>query len=331
MKVGIISFAHMHAYSYAKALNENPEVELVGITDENQKRGLEAAKTYHTAFFPSSEALLSEGLDAVVVTSENARHHRDVLKACEYGVHILCEKPLAISVQECREMIEACEKRGVILQVAFPVRFNTAVAHAKELIDRGEIGEILAIRGTNRGTNPGDWFVVKEKSGGGAVIDHTVHLVDIIRWFTGSEIVEVYAEADRLFSDIETEDAGIVTIELANGVFATIDCSWSRNRTYPTWGDVGLEIIGSKGTLSVEAFAQKLDVYSNHTGVKWNYWGDDMDASLINDFIEAVKTERAPSVTGIDGLKSVEAVEAAYASIKAHQPIRLSDGKEIRS
>src|SRR5690625_7873654 len=79
-------------------------------------------------------------------------------------------------------MIDVCEKENVILQIAYPVRFSQPMRELKEKIDQGDFGEILAFRTTNRGQNPGGWFIEKDKSGGGAVLDHTVHMVDIMRW-----------------------------------------------------------------------------------------------------------------------------------------------------
>lgn len=327
MRVGIISFAHMHAHSYAKAILNHPLAELVGVADDNASRGLEAAKAYSTSFFSSLDELFDQNLDAVIITSENAQHHQHVLAACERRIPILCEKPLATSVKEAQEMVDTCNRQAVPLQIAFPVRYNTSISRVKQLIDDGKLGKILAIRGTNRGTNPGGWFVEKEQSGGGAVTDHTVHLVDLIRWFTSSEVTEVYAEAGTFFSENPTEDAGIVTIELENGTFATIDCSWSRNQTFPTWGDVTLEIIAENGTLSVDAFGQMLNVYADNSGVTWNYWGDDMDEALVYDFLDTCQSldfaQSRVKSTGIDGLRAVEVVEAAYRSIQAKQPVRL--------
>ena len=149
---------------------------------------------------------------------------------------------------------------------AFPCRYITSVRQAKEAIDAGQIGEILAMKGTNRGSMPGGWFIEREKSGGGAVLDHTVHVMDLMHWFTGGKAEEVYAHAETLFNDTEIDDAGMVHVKFANGVVAVLDPSWSRNRTFPTWGDVTLEIIGTKGVLNIDSFAQKNDVYSDVTG-----------------------------------------------------------------
>src|SRR5690606_1508896 len=117
------------------------------------------------------------------------------------------------------EMIEVCKENGVLLGTAFPVRFNTPFVKAKKIVEEGRLGKILAMKGTNRGKNPGGWFVDKEQSGGGAVFDHTVHVVDVIRWLTNAEVCEVYAEIGfQKFSDIPIDDSGIITMEFTNGM-----------------------------------------------------------------------------------------------------------------
>ncbi|WP_312096509.1 Gfo/Idh/MocA family oxidoreductase [Niallia sp.] len=322
MRVGIISFAHGHAYSYAEAFKKMDEVELVGIADDNEERGVDAAMKYNTNYYPNYEDLLDQDIEAVIITSENYKHHEHVLAAAKKGKHILCEKPIATNKKDAVEMIEVCKENNVFLQIAFPVRFSTPVAKAKQIIEDGELGSIIAIKGTNRGTNPGGWFVEKEKSGGGAVMDHTVHLVDIMRWYMGSDVKEVYAELDNLISDIAIDDCGIVTMEFENNVFASIDCSWSRNKTFPTWGDVTLEIIGTKGTLSVDAFAQKTDVYSVE-GAQWDFWGEDMNQDLVEDFVSNVKNGVPPTITGEDGLKAMEVALAGYESAKRKGPVLI--------
>ncbi|MFO7290264.1 MAG: Gfo/Idh/MocA family oxidoreductase [Bacillota bacterium] len=323
MKVGIISVAHMHAYSYARALKQLEGVELAGIADPDQERGGAAARRFGVQFFPDIDGLLDSDIDAVIVTSENVKHREHVLAAARAGKHVLCEKPLATILQDAREMIEACKKNGVELMTAFPVRFNPSIARAREMIKEGRLGRILAIKGTNRGKNPGGWFVDPSLSGGGAVMDHTVHVVDVMRWFMGSEVREVYAEVDRLPSAGGIDEAGILTMEFDNGVFATLDCSWSRNRAFPTWGDVTLEIVGTEGALSVDAFAQKLHVYTDDQGVSWDYWGDDMDVGMIREFVVSIREGRSPSVTGEDGLKAVEVALAAYRAAETQTPVIL--------
>jgi UDP-N-acetylglucosamine 3-dehydrogenase len=245
MKIGVISFAHMHAHSYASIVSRMNGVELVGVTDDNEARGREAAERYGAVFYPNPAVLLAQDIDAVIVASENVFHRGHVIAAAAAGKHVLCEKPLATTKADAEAMIEACREHGVLLQTAFPVRFNTSIVRMKQIVAEGKLGRIVAIRGTNRGTNPGGWFVDPALSGGGAVLDHTVHVVDVMRWMMGAEVKEVYAEADRLLSEHEIDDCGVLSLEFDNGVFATLDCSWSRNASYPTWGDVTLEVVGT--------------------------------------------------------------------------------------
>jgi UDP-N-acetylglucosamine 3-dehydrogenase len=323
MKIGIISFAHLHAHSYANAVQKTEGIEIGGIYDDNEERGRQAAERYAVTYYSRLEDLLQSDVDAVIVTSENVKHREHVTAAAAAGKHILCEKPLATNKSDAEKMIEACNQHNVILQTAFPVRFNTSIQRAKSVIENGELGRILAIKATNRGMNPGGWFVDKKQSGGGAVIDHTVHVVDVLRWFMNSEVVEVYAEVDHMFSETVIDDCGILTMEFDNGAFATLDCSWSRNKTYPAWGDVTLEIVGMNGTLSLNAFSQRIHTYTNEEGYQHHFWGDDMDEGLIRDFAATVRENRQPSITGLDGLRAVEVAFAAYRSSEQKLPVTL--------
>ncbi|CAM4159929.1 Gfo/Idh/MocA family protein [Lederbergia lenta] len=323
MKVGIISCAHSHAYSYASGLQSIEGVEIVGIADNDMVKGKEFAETFNIPYYSSYQAFLEIEMDAVIVTSENVHHKEHVKAAAKAQKHILCEKPLATTIEDAQEMIDICRENNVILQTAFPVRFNSNIVRAKEILDSGRIGEIIGISGTNRGTNPQGWFVDKELSGGGAVMDHTVHVVDIIRWFTNSEIKEVYCESDQLFSNTPIDDAGILTMELDNEIFATLDCSWSRNQAYPTWGDVTLDIVGTKGTLKIDAFDQNVRLYSEKQGVKRIFIGDDMNLGLVEDFIDSVRNGTPPSITGLDGLRAVEVALAAYQSSERKEAVKV--------
>lgn len=322
MKVGIIGFAHMHSYSYARAVRQMEYTELAAVTDDDQSRGKQAAEHFGAKYYSEYEMLLQQDLDAVIITSENNKHHEYVLAAARAGKHILCEKPIAINVKDAEEMIEVCREFGVILQIAFPVRYNTTVVRAKQLIDEGKLGRIMAMKGTNRGKIPGGWFVDRNLSGGGAVLDHTVHVVDIMRWLSGAEVREVYAEVDNLLSPHPIDDCGILTMEFGNGVLATLDCSWSRNKDYP-WGDVTLEIVGTEGTLKIDSFFQNLDKFTNGNGRQSVFWGDDMDAELIRDIIGAIKERRDPGITGEDGLQAIEVAFAAYRATESNEPVRI--------
>ena len=324
MKIGMISFAHHHAYSYADSLKKLPYVELTGIYDPEKSRGEAAAKTYQTNYFDNLAELLKTDIDAVIICSENSKHKEEVLLAAKAKKHILCEKPIATNVADGKEMIAACQKAGVILQIAFPVRFSEPIMEAKKIIDSGQLGKIQSIRTTNRGQNPMAWFVEQELSGGGAVLDHTVHMVDIIRWFTGEEIKEVYAEIDTFFEDTPVEDSGIINMVLTDETIITHDCSWSRCNKFPTWGDVTIELFGTKGNLKVDALNDHLNSFQDQgKAAQRIFFGENMDFGLIEDFIDCISLGREPFITGFDGLKAMEVGLTAYESAKKEQPVML--------
>ncbi|MBV6682240.1 Gfo/Idh/MocA family oxidoreductase [Bacillus sp. JRC01] len=322
MKIGIMSFAHMHAYSYASSLQKMKGVSVAGVFDEDEDRGRKAAGSYGTVYYPDQTDFLAQEMEAVIICSENSQHKDMVLDAAKAGKHILCEKPIATTLEDAQAMIDACEENGVILQVAFPVRFSRPMMELKERVDRGEIGEIVAFRSTNRGQNPGGWFIDPARSGGGAVLDHTVHMVDIMRWLTGKEVKEVDAMVDSFFHDIEIDDAGIMTLEFEGGIMATHDASWSRFDRYPTWGDATLEVIGTKKTIKADAFKEHYRLFSDGP-MQHVFVGEDMDEALIRDFVDCIRKGRKPSITGVDGLKAVEVAMAAYRSSEAKRAVTL--------
>ncbi|GIP34792.1 Gfo/Idh/MocA family protein [Paenibacillus sp. J2TS4] len=325
LKVGMISFAHGHANSYFQALMNIPGVVVAGIADEVKSRVEALTERHSIAYYEDYRKLLETDIDAVVICSENVHHAQLTIDSAKAGKHVLCEKPLGISVEEMKEMIRVCKDNGVQLMTAFPCRYITAVTEAKAAIERGEIGEILAIKGTNRGTMPGSWFIEPSLSGGGAVLDHTVHVMDLMNWILDSKVTEVYAEAGTLFHEIGVDDAGLVHVKFENGIVAVIDTSWSRPKSFPTWGDVTMEIIGTKGVISVDSFAQKNEVFNDDSvKAKWSSWADGMDEGLVRGFLDAIREQREVPITGEDGLRSAEVALAAYESIKKGQPVKLA-------
>jgi predicted dehydrogenase len=115
MKIGMISFAHHHAYSYADSLMSLPNVEISGIYDPDKVRGVKASETYQTIYYETLEDLLESDCEAVIICSENSFHKEEVLLSAKAKKHILCEKPIATNVEDGKEMIEACKEAGVIL------------------------------------------------------------------------------------------------------------------------------------------------------------------------------------------------------------------------
>ncbi len=326
-RIGVASFAHVHAPGYAEALsNLGESLEFVGIADEDGDRGRDAAERSGVRYFEGVGELAGE-VDAVIVCSENRGHLRDVSAALEGGAHVLCEKPIATTVSDAEAMTRASENAGLELRVAFPVRFLPAIREARRLVAAGAVGRILAVNGTNHGQVPGGWFLDPEKSGGGAVMDHTVHVADTLRWMLGVEAASVYAEVGTFFGAETTDDAGILTLELeggrvADGAFATIDPSWSRGKGYPTWGDFTLRIVGTSDVLHVDGFADRLTTFDHDAeSTSWTHIGEDMNEAMIRDFLHCLRGEPSEAATALDGLRALEIVLAAYDSARRHEVV----------
>lgn len=169
----------------------------------------------------------------MIVTSENSTHRKFVAIAARKGKHVLCEKPIATTVEDANAMVEICKENNVKLQMAFLVRYSASVRKAKEIIGAGFLGDVINLVGNNHGRMPGGWFTDLELSGGRAVMDHTVHVVDIVRWLLDCEFTTVYATFGTLIHDIRVEDCGLEMFKLSTGQYMTLDCSWSRPRAHP--------------------------------------------------------------------------------------------------
>lgn len=332
VRLGILSAAHLHADAYLGILAALPGVELAGLWDDDAARGRAAAASHGIAFV-ATEAALLDRVEGVIIASVNSEHRRLVELAAAAGAHVLCEKPLATRVEDARTMVAACAAAGVRLMTAFPMRFSPVIRALEDSLRAGTLGEIVCLEGVNTGEMPDihrAWFVDPVLAGGGAVMDHVVHLADLARWLLGSEVVEVYAVANRIlqerFDPVET--GGLVSLRFANGAFATIDCSWSKPRSYPTWGGLSIEVVGTKGVVTADAFRQHLVLYgTREAGISWPFWGSDPNVGMLIEFVAAIREDREPAVTGLDGLRAVEIVEAAYRSIATGQPVALRPGR----
>lgn len=325
LRVGMASFAHVHAPALATTLRALPQVEFTGIHDEDEARGRAAASAYGARWHPTLDALLAAS-EAIVIASTNADHRRYTEAAAKAGVHVLSEKPIATTAADARAMIEACRTAGVQLATAFPVRGSPAVMALREAIRAGSLGAIRAVRAANPGQYPGLWFGDRTVAGGGAAMDHTVHAADAIRWLTGDEFTRVQAELGSFIYGLDVEDCGVITCDLAGGGFASIDCSWSRPQTFPTWGGVTLHVVGDRATVDVDVFRQALTHYDDTAGrAKLVGWGDDLTQRMVADFVDAILAGRPVPISGEDGLRALEVVLAAYRSAESARPVAITD------
>jgi predicted dehydrogenase len=306
----------MHGLSYLHSLEHRTDASVIGIWDHDAERGRAFGEAHCVPWYDSYEALL-EAVDAVAILSENVFHARYGIQAAEAGKHILCEKPLTTTEDDGEQFIEAARRNQVVLMTAFPCRFSPAFQSLKAKVGAGEIGSIKAICATNRGSCPFGWFVDPSLSGGGAMIDHVVHVADLLRDLLGESPNEVQAQVGNQIYGQEWEDTAMVTMKFPSGVFATLDSSWSRPAGYKTWGDVTMNVVGEKGVLELDMFGTEIQKYSNegksHVAMSF---GSNLDALLVDEFLSAINGHRDPCVTGRDGLEAAKVAFAGYASLE---------------
>lgn len=322
LRIGMISFAHAgHPGRYFDALMDDARVKVVGIWDDQPARVTAHAPTAQVPFVEDRAELLTS-CDAVVVCSEYSRHREHVVEALEAGVHVLCAKPLAHNLADTVAIRDAAHASDRVFMVSLPCRSLAPVVEARRLVQAGTIGEVVSINGTNRGACPGEWFVDASISGGGAIMDHTAHMADLIRWITGAEIATVHAFAGHNLLSMDVEDAGLLQLTLSNGVIVAIDTSWSRLAPLPNPLDITMRILGTRGSILVDVLAQRIDVHAD--GIEWNTFGGNMDREMIADFVSAAIAGDRPPITVDDGYEATLPSFAAYDALRTGSPVRVA-------
>ncbi|SEB07663.1 Gfo/Idh/MocA family protein [Leifsonia sp. 21MFCrub1.1] len=341
LKIAIASFAHVHAAGYAAELLRRPDVEVLASdpdgasAPDDAPRGIELAARLGVDYVDTYDELFAWGPDAIVVTTENARHRSVVERAAAAGVHVLCEKPLATTLDDAEAMVAACEAAGVLLMVAYPVRFAPQFDALRARLDAGVLGEPFAIVGTNNGKIPDSraWFTDPELAGGGALVDHVVHCADLIDALTdGLPARTVYAVSNRLLHaerGVAAETGGLATITYENGLIATIDCSWSQPSGAPNWGGVSLEVSGTLGSMRIDPFAERVAGY-RQDGALWMGYATDTDALMLDRFLGAVRDvlggegSAVPQPDGRVGIRTLQIVDAARRSAREGRPVAVT-------
>lgn len=323
LRVGLLSFAHPHAVSYARYLAAAPGVEAVGTDvgdpDPGTLRGQEFADQVGLRYAPDVSTVLAERPDAVVVAAENIEHRSLVEQAVAAGAHVLCEKPLATTSADAEAMVQAAREAGVLLMTAYPVRFSPEFAELVTRVRSGQLGQLISVHGTNNGKMPlaaRSWFTDPARSGGGALVDHVVHVADLLDELLGEPAAEVHAVTNRILRadagrDVETGAA--LNIRYPSGVIAQIDSSWSQPESAPTWGGLTLEVHGTKGSMRIDPFNSHVAGYGSDDAL-WEPFGADLDGAMIGEFLDAVRTGRTPQPDGETGARTLAIVTAAQRS-----------------
>ena len=295
LKIGVVGVGVMGS-NHARVLSEMAGVELVGVVDPDRKQRGFVARTLGCTEFADLQALIGSGVDAVSIAAPTHLHHEIALACIARGVHVLVEKPIAPTVEEGRAIVAAARRAGVMLMIGHVERFNPAVESIKRAI---KDQDILSIAITRVGPFP------PRMSNVGVVIDLAVHDIDLIRWFTDSEIVEIQPQLSSAVA--EREDIALLQFRTASGVLAHINTNWLtpfKARTIHV-ATRDKYLIGDLLTLQVtECFGFQPDgSYSmRHLSVGYS---EPLRAEL-RAFVDAIRDGGAPAVTGEEGVASLE-------------------------
>lgn len=310
------------------------DAEMIAVSDVDAEKSQAAARELGIAnwYTDYREAIQESGAEAVIIATPTKFHCDIAVCAAENGLHIFCEKPMAMSVLECEKMINAANKNKVVLQIGFMRRFCEDFARAKEIAYSGEIGEVVMIKSLTRGpSTPHEWMYDIQKSNG-PLAEVNSHDLDTLRWFSESEPESVYAlggnyrcEAARnRYPDFY--DTVILNIRMKNGVIGCIEGAQGVGYGY----DARVEILGTKGMVTVGDLQKNSVVsYSKDKGMKsdvvesWRGLFEKAYEKEDRAFIQCILRHEKPLAGGEDGLKAVAMVNAGNESITTGRIITM--------
>ena len=343
MDFGIIGCGGIADRRTIPGMIESDEVRITAVQDINGEIARKVAEKYGVDRVCGSAAELAglDDVEAVYIGTPVFAHGDQVMAAADAGKHVLCEKPLALSVKETEKIIEHCDKRGVTLQVGFMMRYHGYHIRAKEMVENGSIGKPVMGRGQLTCWYPrmdGAWRQDPAKGGGGALMDMAIHTVDILRWLFG-EVESVSSFNGTHTHGYDVEDSGVILLRFQSGAYGVCDSFFN----IPDEAAKGvLEVYGTRGSLMAEgtisqvaggkmvAYLQKEEKGYDARQEREGIVPEEMKADLKNmyraeveDFIKAVMEKRAPMNSGLEALKNFSVILAAYKSQKTGKAILL--------
>ena len=319
------------AQTHLQVFDLVPQAELVAVVDVRADAAAAVAETYHcNAYSSIDELLTNEELDAAIVCTPPTTHPEICMQLLNASVHVLCEKPIAISRVACQQMIDTAAGNNCILTMASKFRFVDDLVYVKQLIASGILGDIVLFENTFAGfvDMTKRWNSQVELSGGGVLIDNGTHSVDIVRYLLGP-IVKIQAIEGRNAQGLQVEDTVRINAMTESGALAAIDLSWSLNKQTPWF----VSVYGTAGTAMV---GWKESKYKRSSDADWTVFGTGYDklasfANQLRNFLVSIDGSEPLRITSQDALASVIAIESAYWSIKRHDWIDSQNSPRVGS
>jgi len=337
LKAAVIGCGAIAQHCHLKGYASHPQVSLTAAADVERAR-LEEAKSLFkvkNVYLHYEEMLEKEALDLVSVCTPNYLHADCVIRAAERGCHILCEKPMALTLQDGERMIEAVRNNGVRMMLGFTHRFLAGNQLAKQLLDEGGIGDafMIRVRFAHEGPEPdwamSDWFTVPQKAGGGACLDMGVHAFDLCQYYLGP-IRTVQANIKTIVKDIQVDDNAVLLFEFESGGLGYVEAGWTSKP-----GFIGCEIYGTDGTLLVD-YTRGLHLIrgsssaaeaaksgeSEKLDVEVTAGGWDVE---IEHFVDCIRNKKPFLAGPADGLSALRIALAGYESSKTGKKVVLEE------
>ena len=346
INIGIIGCGKIAQVRHIPEYAENPDAKLAAFFSPNRARAQEQADKYGGKVYDTAEALLADpDIDAVSICAANYAHAELSIQALNAGKHVLCEKPMATTLADCEAMVECAKKNGKFLMIGHNQRLAKAHMEAKRLIDEGLIGDIITFR-TSFGhggpetwsISPGKnvWFFDKKKAAMGVMADLGVHKTDLIQYLTGQRVVRTTARLvtlDKRGEDgelIGVDDNAVCIYEMSGGAFGTMTASW----TYYGAEDNSTVLYGTKGIMRIYDDPAHSIVVKLADGTMQTYDVEQIQTNdnqtksgVIDLWVDCLKNNRAPEISGESALCAMRAVFASIASSQTGKAVEIEANK----
>jgi predicted dehydrogenase len=334
LRVAIVGAGRAGAVHAGNLADYAARAEVAAIVDERPDSAAALAEQVGGAptFAELDDALARS--DAVVISAPTFTHRDFAVRAAEAGKHVFCEKPMALTLAECDEMIAAAERAGVVLQIGFMRRFQPEFVEARRRIEAGDVGEPMVIKSLTRGPGLAPAWAWDLERSNGMLAEVNSHDFDSVRWLVGSDIERVYAEVANVkgpargVEAADFYDNAVVSLRFGSGAIGTIDGTCPADYGY----DARVEVVCSEGLLVVgdlrgQALVEVRDRDVGTVTPLHRTWPDrfrDAYRAEIRSFVDSALDGKAPAVGGGDGRAAVAAVLAANRSWKESRPVEVA-------
>jgi len=312
IKWGVAGCGNFAEHSFLPAVLISRRGKVTSIFSNNKQRAEQLANKFSISnYFSDFEKFLNSDIDAVYISSANINHYEQVVMAANAGKHILCEKPMSITSEQAKEMIDTCKKNNVQLSVNYVLRYHPVILKSKEIINSRMIGKLTSINMSfNINLPPSENYRYNKKlSGGGALRDLGTHLIDLLL-FLGGEIEQINGGLDNLVYKEDVEDYAHATVKFKDSGYGNFNVSYCNER-----GLNRIEILGSKGAIAIDNFIgikhepSKISILLNDEAKRvFRKRGNKM-LYMLRSVQKAFLKNKAPLVTGEDGYINLKLME----------------------